>query len=74
NIVINDLAEDAKLDAGRIATAVGAKTSILYGDIVEFCLSVLQDETKLRLPNLDREYDISVLKPAKELSTLAATN
>lgn len=63
NVVIRDLGGDQKLPAMTIAAAVEKETSVLYGDMVFFCLSVLQSADKMRAPDLDLQYDEYIMKP-----------
>lgn len=65
NVVIKELGGDQKLHASTVATAVENRTSMMYGDIVYFCLSVLQNGDKMRMgiSDLDWAYDAQIMKP-----------
>ncbi|OCK76584.1 hypothetical protein K432DRAFT_396305 [Lepidopterella palustris CBS 459.81] len=65
NVVIQDIS-DQPLDRYRIATAVEVETNPKFGDIVFFCLSVLQDQRALRAKDLDDDLMSKILEPLKD--------
>jgi len=62
NIVI-DTISDQPLDRYKIATEVELETNPKFGDIVFFCLSVLQDQRALRANDIDDDLITKILEP-----------
>jgi hypothetical protein len=66
-LFINDGEE---VDAGEVAEAVQRENNVLLGNIVFYCLNVLQDKDKMKDKDIESDYFREVLKDAKELDGL----
>lgn len=66
-LFINDGEE---VDAGELAEAVQRETNVLLGNMVFYCLNVLQDKDKMKDKAIEADYFKEVLKDAKELDGL----
>jgi hypothetical protein len=66
-LFINDGEE---VDAGEVAEAVQRENNVLLGNIVFYCLNVLQDKDKMKDKEIEGDYFRHVLKDAKELDGL----
>lgn len=65
SLVLPELADEDRLDADEIATEVESSTgSESYGNLVRFCLSVLQSRSKIKELSIDdRTYEMALLEP-----------
>ncbi|OCK86165.1 hypothetical protein K432DRAFT_412816 [Lepidopterella palustris CBS 459.81] len=68
-VFIDQLGVDA-LDAHDIAAEVESRTNILYGNVVFFCLSVLQDREMMGNKEIESSYYKDVISQAEELESL----
>jgi hypothetical protein len=66
-LFINDGEE---VDAGELAEAVQRENNVLLGNMVFYCLNVLQDKDKMRDKAIEADYYREVVKYAKELDGL----
>jgi hypothetical protein len=66
-LFINDGEE---VDAAELAEAVQRENNVLLGNIVFYCLNVLQDKDKMKDKAIEADYFKEVLKDAKELDGL----
>jgi hypothetical protein len=66
-LFINDGEE---VDAGELAEAVQRENNVLLGNMVFYCLNVLQDKDKMRDRAIEADYYREVVKDAKELDGL----
>jgi hypothetical protein len=62
------------VDAGDLAAAVERESNIFLGNIVFYCLNVLQDKNKMRDTAIEADYYREVVKEAKELEGLMQTD
>jgi hypothetical protein len=70
-LFVNDGEE---VDAGDLAAAVERESNIFLGNIVFYCLNVLQDKNKMRDTAIEADYYREVVKEAKELEGLMQTD
>jgi hypothetical protein len=70
-LFINDGEE---VDASELAEAVTRENNVLLGNMVFYCLNVLQDRDKMRDKAIEAEYFREVVKDAKELDGLLMTD
>jgi hypothetical protein len=61
---------DEEIDAVDLAAAVERENNVLLGNIVYYCLNVLQDKDKMKDKAIEADYFRKVLKDAKELDGL----
>jgi hypothetical protein len=66
-LFINDGEE---VDADDVAAAVERESNIFLGNIVYYCLNVLQDRDKMKDSAIEADYYREVVKDAKELNDL----
>jgi hypothetical protein len=59
-----------EVDAGELAEAVTRENNVLLGNMVFYCLNVLQDRDKMRDRAIEADYYREVVKDAKELDGL----
>ncbi|KAH4180953.1 hypothetical protein HBI29_132680 [Parastagonospora nodorum] len=58
---------DEEIDVVDLAAAVERENNVLLGNIVFYCLNVLQDKDKMKDKAIEADYYKEVLKDAKEL-------